>query len=167
MTNYPDQEGDVKRHALFFMITVLSYTSAIAQMPIPLLEEDRTVDYEQWQKIMPLMQAGLECQNYINPEFPPLNTVFTSNPIGQWEFIPPKGFTVFEFPIQSITIYIDPDGEMGASYTSSVAARKTDVEEKINSQYTTKVGMLMVEQGVQSSLTDITCTIAGSREMEE
>ena len=59
-------------------------------------------------------------------------------------------------------------GIRGASYTASVAAPKAAAVKaaKLNGQRKTKIGSLMTEQGSRPSLTDITCTVSGSRETE-
>jgi hypothetical protein len=75
----------------------LSGASVMAQMPVPLLDNKAVAD-------------------------PALRSLFPKNESSQWELAPPQGFAVFGLPVQSITIYIDPEGEFGASYTASVAA---------------------------------------------
>lgn len=140
---------------------VLYGVSAMAQMPVPLLDNDTVANPVQWQAAAPIVQAGLECRRRINPDDPALRPLLPSNDVGQWELVPPKGFAVFGLPVQSITIYIDPDGEMGASYTASVAAPKAAAIKaaKLNGQRKTMVGSLMAEQGSRPSLTNITCTV--------
>ncbi|ENY4076984.1 TPA: hypothetical protein ACNIM8_004101 [Pseudomonas aeruginosa] len=157
----------MKKLALF-VVAALACTSAMAQMPVPLLDNDAVANPAQWKIAAPIVQAGLECRQQINPDNPALRPLLPSNDAGQWELVPPKGFAVFGLPVQSITIYIDPDGEMGASYTASVAAPKAAAVKaaKLNGQRKTKIGSLMAEQGSRPSLTDITCTVSGSRETE-
>ncbi|MGB9671452.1 MAG: hypothetical protein ACPLXR_09945 [Halothiobacillaceae bacterium] len=151
----------------FFAVAALASTPVMAQMPVPLID-DAVDNSEQWKIAAPMVQAGLECRQQINRNNPALRSLLPSNDTWQWNLVPPKGFTVFGLPVQSITIYIDPAGEMGASYTASVAAPKAAVIKaaKLNGQRKTKIGSLMAKQGSQPSLTDITCTVSGSREEE-
>jgi len=144
----------------------------MAQMPVPLLNNDAVVaNPAQWKNAAPILQAGLECRQQINPDNPALRPLFPRNNVDQWKIVPPKGFTVFGLPVQLITIYIDPSGELGASYTASVAAPKAAAIKaaKLNRQRKTKIGILMAQQGIDDpSLTDITCTcmVCASREIE-
>ena len=97
-----------------FAVAALACASAMAQMPVPLLDNDAVANPAQWKIAAPIVQAGLECRQQITPDNPALRPLLPSNDAGQWELVPPKGFAVFGLPVQSITIYIDPDGEMGA-----------------------------------------------------
>jgi len=158
----------VKKLALF-VVAALGCTSALAQMPVPLLDSDAVADPAQWEIAAPIMQAALECRQQISPDDPALRPLLSSNNASQWELVPPKGFAVFGLPVQLITIYIDPTGEMGASYTASMAAPEAEVIKaaKINGQRNTKIGSLMAGQGRDPSLTKITCTVSGSYNPEE
>jgi len=159
----------VKKLALF-VVAALTCTSAMAQMPGSLLDNDAVANPAQWEIAAPIMQAALECRQQINPDDPALRPLLPSNEVSQWELVPPKGFAVFELPVQLITIYIDPTGEMGASYTASVAVTEDAAVKaaKINNgQRNTEIGSLMAEQGRDPSLTEITCTVSGSYNPEE
>jgi len=159
----------VKKLALF-VVAALGCTSALAQMPVPLLDSDAVANPAQWEIAAPIMQAALECRQQISPDDPALRPLLSSNNVSQWELVPPNGFAVFGLPVQLITIYIDPTGEMGASYTASVAAPEAAAVKaaKINNgQRNTEIGSLMAEQGSAPSLTDITCTVSGSYDPEE
>lgn len=140
-------------------------TPAIAQMPVPLL--DNANGAAQWKAAAPLMQAGLECRQRINPDAPALRALLPKDK-EQWELIPPNGFSVFGLPVQSITIYIDPTGEMGATYTAVVAASKSSVASTANlhKQRKTKIGSLAVGAGDRPSLSAIICTVNGARGLE-
>lgn len=139
---------------------------AIAQMPVPLLDNNANGS-AQWKAAAPLMQASLECRQRINPDAPALRTLLPKN-TDQWELTPPNGFSVFGLPVQSITIYIDPTGEMGATYTAVVAAPKSSVAStaKLHKQRNTKIGILSVAAGDRPSLSAIICTVNGSRGIE-
>ncbi len=152
---------------LFTAVALLS-ASAMAQMPTALLDNDATANTAHWKAAAPVMQSGLECRQRINPATPALRPLFPRNDVGQWELVPPKGFTVFGLPVQSITIFIDPDGELGASYTATVAAPKNVAVKaaQLGKQRKTGIGSLMAEQGARPSLTNITCTVNGSRDPE-
>lgn len=154
-------------HNLFAVVALVS-ASAMAQMPPALLDNDATTNPAHWKAAAPVMQSALECRKRINPASPALRPLLPRNDVGQWELVPPKGFTVFGLPVQSITIYIDPDGEMGASYTATVAAPKNVAVSaaQLNKQRKTEIGSLMAEQGARPSLTNITCTVSGSRDPE-
>jgi len=153
---------------LAMLATTLASASALAQMPVPLRDTAPAVNLVQWQAAAPKIQAALECRQTLNPADPALRPLLPKNDNSQWELVPPQGFSLFGLPVQSITLYIDPDGEMGASYTASVAATKAIAAKAANlaKQRKTKIGSLMAQQGERPSLTNITCTVNGSRDQE-
>ncbi|TMW74672.1 hypothetical protein FG147_06510 [Thauera sp. UPWRP] len=153
------------RGALITAVIVAS-APALAQMPVPLLESDATADPAQWKAAAPLLQASLECRRVIDPADPALRPVMPANDAGQWELTPPRGFSAFGLPVQSITLYIDPDGELGASYTAEVAAPQALAAKAVQPYHGRKgaAGTLQVEPGERPSLATITCTVAGSYE---
>jgi len=146
------------------LLTALTGTAAMAQMPVSLLDNDASANSLQWEAAAPVIQAGLECRQHINPDDPALSHLPPPNEFSQWELVPPKGFSVFGLPVQAITLYIDPTGEMGASYTASVAATEELVAKTLesNSQHENAVGSLRAQPSHQyPSLTDIICTVMG------
>jgi hypothetical protein len=154
------------KHVLFIIAALIS-ASAIAQMPVPLLDNDAVASLAQWKIAAPIIQAGLECHQRINPDTPVLSPLLPRNKTGQWEIVPPNSFSVFGLPVQSITIYIDPDGKMGERYTASVAVPMAIAvnTRKFNDQRT-KIGSLIAKHGIRPSLTDITCIVSGARKYE-
>ncbi len=151
-------------------ITAMAFSSMVcAQMPVPLLDSDAVANPAQWKAAAPIVQAALECRQHINLDDPALRPVFPSNKAGQWELVPPQGFAVFGLPVQSITIHIDPTGKLGASYSAALAAPIAAAVKaaKINGRRKTNIGILEAEQGSRPSLTSITCTVDGTREIAE
>lgn len=71
--------------------------------------------------------------------------------------LPPQGFAVYGLSVQSITIYIDPDGELGASYTATVAATHPVAVGRVSKKGL--VGLLNVEPGDRPSLSKFVCTV--------
>jgi len=156
----------VKKFSLL-IVTALTSATAMAQMPVPLLDNDASFSPQQWEAVAPVIQAGLECRQRINSDDPVLGALPPSNDFHQWELVPPKGFSVFGLPVQAITLFIDPTGEMGASYTASVATTEALAAKALqgNSEHENAVGSLMTQPSHQyPSLTDIICTVMGSWE---
>jgi len=158
----------VKKQALL-IAAAMTCTGAMAQMPSPLFDNDEITRPRQWETAAPIIQAGLECRQHIDPETPALRPLFPDDKNWQWELVPPQGFSVFGLPVQNITIFIDPTGEMGASYTASVAAPEAFTHKTLQAHKPREnaIGSLMAQPTHnRPSLTDITCTVIGSYEID-
>jgi hypothetical protein len=141
----------------FLLMAMLASVPVQAQMPVPLLDDAITANPAAWKRAAPVMKDALECRRVIKPTDPALRSLLPPNKIGQWEVVPPQGFAVFGLPVQSITIYIDPDGELGASYTATVAAPLHLAAGRSNAKGL--VGLLNVEPGDRPSLSRFICTV--------
>lgn len=152
---------------LFWAALFLINTTSFAQTR-PLLENDSVYSSQAWKAATPILQASLECRQVLNSSHPALRSLLPMNDSGQWVLIPPKSLAVYGFPVKEITIYIDPSGEMGASYTSSLVSPKEPVAKAAKlaaSEYRkTGIGSLMAQQGNRPSLTNLTCTVPGTRQ---
>ncbi|MDR3087592.1 MAG: hypothetical protein LBU45_06535 [Azoarcus sp.] len=143
-------------------LTALSSASAMAQTPATLSDNNATTaDPAQWKTAASIMQSALECRQRINPTDPALRPLLPKNETNQWALIPPKGFSVFGLPVQLISIYIDPTGELGASYTASVTASKAVAAKaaQLSGQRKTGSGSVRIDRGRRALLTGITCTV--------
>lgn len=146
-------------HHLYTLLLAVMLPSApvLAQMPVPLLDNTTAADPAVWKRAAPVMKEALECRRVINPADPALRPLLPPNEIGQWELVPPQGFAVYGLPVQSITIYIDPDGELGASYTTTVAAPHSVAAGRPGMKGA--IGTLNVEPGDRPSLSKLICTV--------
>ena len=159
----------MKKISFLILCAAIVCPHVLAQMPVPLLDnETSTPPSPQWKAAAPILQAALECRQRLDPNSRILRPLLPPNDTSQWELTPPRGFTVFGLPVQAITLYIDPDGEMGASYAASVPVSKVAAKNatKLTAKRSPKVGSLMVQQSSQGPLTDIVCTVNGSRDQE-
>lgn len=153
---------------LAFAVILTASAGALAQMPMPLLDAEQPVNYRQWEAAVPALHAALECRRVLDLADPALRPLL---PAGRdnWTLIPPRNFAVFGLPVQSVAIYIDPDGELGASYTATVAAPLSFADVSVKSRQRhgrPTVGSLQVEQGERLSLSRVICTVPGTRAVE-
>ncbi len=121
------------------------------------------LDAAQWQAVAPTIQAALECRTRPDTAGAAWKAL-PRDPSGDIEPIkPPVPFTVFGLPVREVSIYIDPNGELGESYTAdigaSVAAVRTSARLGAGAARATKMGVLRLTEDDASKLT---CTVAGS-----
>ena len=82
----------------------------------------------------------------------------TPNAPGSWALTPARSFTVFGLPVKRIELFIDPDGELGASYTAVIEKRSL---EQVRKQLTLagqrgRIGQLSADQPSAEVL--VSCT---------
>ena len=87
-------------------------------MPV-LLIDGNAPNLEPWLKIEPAVQAALECRQALPAAT--LRGIPPSEP-GNWTLTPARSFTVFGLPVAQVRLFIDPDGELGASYTAGIVS---------------------------------------------
>jgi hypothetical protein len=145
------------------LLAALFSAAAHAQLPLPLMDTTPEITPGNWASAAPLLQAALECRQLLNPADPVMREMFPANENGQWSITPPKTFRVFGLSVEQVNVYIDPDGDMGASYSTTVAAPLGMAEAaiKLAAKHPNLVGTLMTTPGERPSLTAIDCTIAG------
>ncbi|MGE6333092.1 hypothetical protein [Stenotrophomonas sp. NPDC077659] len=121
------------------------------------------IDAAQWQNVAPMLQAALECR--AGPDTASAAwKALSADPYSTTDAIkPPVAFTVFGLPVRDVSFYIDPDGEAGASYTSTFATSKASVRAaaKLDAKgrRSTRMGTLVMG-GIGE--THLSCTVEGS-----
>ena len=84
---------------------------------------------------------------------------FPSNEPGSWTLTPARSFTVFGLPVAQVRLFIDPDRELGASYTAVIEKRSL---EQVNRQLEFagnlgRIGQLSADQPGQHI--ELTCSV--------
>ena len=128
----------------------------LAAMPV-LLIDGNAPNLEPWLKIEPAVQAALECRQVLPAAT--LRGIPPSDP-GSWTLTPARSFTVFGLPVAQVRLFIDPDGELGASYTAGIEKRSL---EQVRRQLEFagnrgRIGQLSADQPGQHI--ELTCTVA-------
>ena len=130
----------------------------LATMPVVLMDGNAT-DIDQWLRIEPAIAAAVECRQAL-----PMRVLerITPNAPGSWALTPARSFTVFGLPVKRIELFIDPDGELGASYTAVIEKRSL---EQVRKQLTLagqrgRIGQLSADQ--PSAEVQVSCTIAAT-----
>lgn len=121
------------------------------------------LDAAQWQAVAPAIQAALECRTRPDTTAAAWKAL-PHDASGAIKTIkPPAPFAVFGLPVREISVFIDPDGELGESYTAELGAAAAAVRKaaKLNAAggRTTKMGELMLSD---DSAPKLTCTVAGT-----
>lgn len=121
------------------------------------------LDAAQWQTLAPAIQAAVECRGKPNTAAAAWKALPRDESGGIQSIKPPVPFAVFGLPVQEISIFIDPDGELGESYTATLGASAAAVRKaaKLNANggRATRMGELMLSEGDAPQLT---CTVAGT-----
>jgi len=134
-----------------------------ALLAAPMAHAATTIDAAQWQKLAPTLQAALECRADPDAAAKALaglsvNLDGTDEPIK-----PPVPFTVFGLQVRSFSVYIDPDGDLGASYTSKLSANAAAVRNASKlgrkPERDTSMGVLSIAQDGSAQLT---CLVHGA-----
>ncbi|WP_295517298.1 hypothetical protein [uncultured Stenotrophomonas sp.] len=129
-----------------------------ALLAMPAAQAATTIDAAHWQKLAPTLQAALECRADPDTAATALAGLSgTDEPIK-----PPVPFTVFGLHVRSVSVYIDPDGELGASYTAQLSANAAAVRtaSKLGRkpERDTSMGVLSIAQDGSAQLT---CLVQG------
>lgn len=129
-----------------------------ATMPVVLMD-GQAPGLERWISFEPAVQAALECRQPL-----PLATLsgITSETPGSWTLTPARSFTVFGLPVTQVRLFINPDGELGASYTAVIEKRSADqVRKQVRLLGRGKrIGQLSVGQAHGPQQVELTCTVA-------
>jgi len=146
---------------LVYFSMVLVCASAHAEMPLPLMDNDPTSS-SFLPDVAAEFQAVLECRKPLDLSNPKIRALLATD-ASSWEITPPKSFRVFGLPVELIEVFIDPTGEMGASYSSQITAPVDRVSEVIKLKaHKASIGYLMASEGQRPSLAQLTCTVPGS-----
>ena len=121
------------------------------------------LDTAQWQAVAPAIQAALECRTKPQTASAAWKALPRDASGGIESIAPPASFTVFGLPVREVTIFIDPDGELGESYTAELTASAAAVRRsaKLGAEggRETPMGNLsLAGDGVPT----LTCTVAGT-----
>lgn len=142
-----------------------------ALLAAPAAHAATTIDAAQWQKLAPTLQAALECRADPDTAAKTLaglsgNGEGTSEPIK-----PPVPFTVFGLQVRSFSVYIDPDGDLGASYTSQLSANAAAVRNASKlgrkPERDTSMGVLSIAQDGSAQLTSLVYGAYDERDYQE
>ena len=130
-----------------------------AAMPVVLIDGNAP-NLEHWLKIEPAVQAALECRQVLPAAT--LRGIPPSEP-GSWTLTPARSFTVFGLPVAQVRLFIDPDGELGASYTAVIEKRSL---EQVNRQLEFagnrgRIGQLSADRPGQH--VELSCTVESAR----
>jgi len=147
----PHQRGATTK----FLITVL-----VGALFAPAAQ---AIDATQWQAVAPAIQAAVECRAKPDTTAAAWKALPRDESGGIEAIKPPMPFTVFGLPVQEVSIFIDPDGELGESYTATLGTNAAAVRKaaKLSTAggRTTTMGELMLSDGGAPQLT---CTVAGT-----
>lgn len=138
-----------------FLITVL-----VGALLAPAAQ---AINATQWQAVAPAIQAAVECRAKPDTTAAAWKALPRDESGGIEAIKPPVPFTVFGLPVQEVSIFIDPDGELGESYTATLGTNAAAVRKaaKLSTAggRTTTMGELMLSDGGAPQLT---CTVAGT-----
>ncbi|MFG3449989.1 hypothetical protein ACGFZ3_15575 [Stenotrophomonas sp. NPDC047960] len=123
----------------------------------------QAINATQWQAVAPAIQAAVECRAKPDTTAAAWKALPRDESGGIEAIKPPVPFTVFGLPVQEVSIFIDPDGELGESYTATLGTNAAAVRKaaKLSTAggRTTTMGELMLSDGGAPQLT---CTVAGT-----
>ena len=131
----------------------------LAAMPVVLIDGNAS-NLERWLTIEPAVQAALECRQVLPAAT--LRGIPPSDP-GSWTLTPARSFTVFGLPVAQVRLFIDPDGELGASYTAVIEKRSL---EQVRRQLEFagnrgRIGQLSADRPGQH--VELSCTVESAR----
>ena len=132
----------------------------LAAMPVVLMD-GTAPDLNHWLRIEPAIVAAVECRQAL-----PLHVLdgIAPNAPGSWSLTPARSFTAVGLPVKRIELFIDPDGELGASYTAVIEKRSLEQvrkQLKLASQRG-RIGQLSADQ--PSAEVQVTCTVAATEQ---
>lgn len=123
----------------------------------------QAIEATQWQAVAPAIQAAVECRAKPDTTAAAWKALPRDDSGGIEAIKPPVPFTVFGLPVQEVSIFIDPDGELGESYTATLGTNAAAVRKSAKLSTaggrTTTMGELMLSDGGAPQLT---CTVAGT-----
>ncbi len=132
----------------------------LAALPLVLMD-GQAPDIDHWLRIEPAIAAAVECRQTL-----PLHMLdgIASNAPGSWSLVPTRSFTVFGLPVQRIELFIDPDGELGASYTAVIEKRSLQQARKQLNLISARerIGQLSADQ--PNDEVQLVCTVAATEQ---
>ena len=147
----PHQRGATTKILITLLVGALTAPAAQA------------IDATQWQAVAPAIQAAVECRAKPDTTAAAWKALPRDESGGIEAIKPPAPFRVFGLPVQEVSIFIDPDGELGESYTATLgtnaAAVRKSAKLSTSGGRTTTMGELMLSDGGAPQLT---CTVAGT-----
>lgn len=130
----------------------------LAALPLVLMD-GQAPDIDHWLRIEPAIAAAVECRQTL-----PLHMLdgIAPNAPGSWSLVPARSFTAFGLPVKRIELFIDPDGELGASYTAIIEKRSL---EQVRKQLKLvrareRIGQLLADQ--PNDEVQVVCTVAAT-----
>lgn len=130
----------------------------LAAMPVVLID-GTAPDFNRWLQIKPAIAAAVECRHVLPMHV--LNGITPDAP-GSWSLTPARSFTTFGLPVTRIELFIDPDGELGASYTAVIEKRslaQVRKQLKLASQRG-RIGQLSADQ--PGAEVQVSCAVAAT-----
>jgi hypothetical protein len=114
---------------------------------------------QQWAAIEPAVRAALECRQPLSVD--KLKNI-TPDSSGSWTLTPPAAFSVFGLPVTRVEIFIDPDGELGASYTAVIEKHSLQkVEQQLKAAGSkARIGELSAGQAHGPHQVEVSCVVA-------
>ena len=130
--------------------------NALLLVAMPVVLMDGTApDLNRWLQIEPDIAAAVECRHVL-----PMHVLdgIAPNAPGSWSLTPARSFTAFDLPVKRIELFIDPDGELGASYTAVIEKRSLEqVREQLKlASQRGRIGQLSADQPSAEVL--VSCT---------
>lgn len=130
----------------------------LATMPVVLME-GTAPDLDHWLRIEPAIAAAVECRQAL-----PTHVLdgIAPNAAGSWALTPARSFTAFGLLVKRIELFIDPDGELGASYTAVIEKRSlAQVRKQLAyARQRGRIGQLSADQ--PSAEVQVSCTVAAT-----
>ncbi|WP_231655233.1 hypothetical protein [Pseudomonas californiensis] len=130
----------------------------LAALPV-VAANGAAIDPQRWAAIEASVKSAVECRAVLPAA--KLKDIAPGSP-GSWTLTPPTTFTVFGLPVARVEVFIDPDGELGASYTAvfeKVSLQKLQQQLKKANQKGL-VGDLAAGQAFGPQQVEASCVIA-------
>ena len=114
---------------------------------------------QQWSAIEPAVKAAVECRQPLAVD--KLKDITPDAP-GSWTLTPPSAFSAWGLPVTRVEVFIDPDGELGASYTAVIEKHSL---QKVQQQVKAAgkkglVGELAAGQAHGPQQVEVSCVVA-------
>ena len=130
----------------------------LAALPV-IAANGTAIDPQRWAAIEPAVTSAVECRQAL-PEAK-LKDIAPESP-GSWTLVPPTRFIVFGLPVARVEVFVDPTGELGASYTAVIEKTSLkNVQQQLNkASKNGVVGDLAAGQAHGPEQVEVSCTIA-------
>ncbi|WP_236709438.1 hypothetical protein [Pseudomonas sp. Leaf127] len=131
----------------------------LAAVPVLATSQALALDAQQWTALEPAVKAAVECRKPLTAER--LKDVTPDSP-GAWTLTPATAFNVLGLPVTRVEVFIDPNEELGASYTAVIekqSLKKVQQQVKAASKKGL-IGDLAAGQAHGPEQVEITCVVA-------